>query len=119
MKKILLVLSFQILLIGCTTHGFGTAGHNGKLYYFPEGCETYAYSYQVPDALHCKHNGNLTGQILQPADAQQRANHKYQNERSQQSYKNLRETLKDMTPKTTHTRCYNYGVTIDCNSTTY
>ncbi len=86
------VLSF--FLSGCATSGFGTARHNGKLYYFPENCSQFRYSYSNPDELHCVgDNGQLTGVVLHPADAQQMANYKYQKEQEQKAWDSLNHSL--------------------------
>jgi len=86
------ILSF--ILSGCASTGYKTANHNGKLYYFPENCSQFRYSYANPDELRCLGNdGQLTGRILHPADSQQVANYKYQQEQNQKSWDSLNRSL--------------------------
>ena len=86
------ILSF--ILSGCASTGYNTANHNGKLYYFPENCSHFRYSYSNPDELHCVGNdGKLTGRVLHPADAQQVANYKYQKEQEQKAWDSLNHSL--------------------------
>ena len=101
MKRIKVFGSFSILTIilsivfsGCASTGYATANHNGKLYYFPENCSHFEYSYANPDELHCVgDNGQLTGRVLHPADAQQMANYKYQQEQNQKGWDSLNSSL--------------------------
>lgn len=86
MKITLFIFSFfliSVLFSGCATSGFGTAKHNGKMYYFPENCRQYRYSYSDPDTLKCVNDGVETGQVIRPADSEQLAAYqqKRQNER--------------------------------------
>lgn len=118
MKKTYLLFGF-LILTGCSTVGYQTAGHNGKTYYIPAQCEKYSYSYADPDTLYCYHKGIATGQIVTPADSQQVENYYRQQEANRQAWADVNESLKKLAPKTTNTNCYNYGYAVNCTSTTY
>ena len=113
------VFTLLLLLTGCSTVGYQTAPHNGKIYYIPPQCKQYSYSYSDPDTLYCLHNGVSTGQIVTPADSSQIESYRIQQENNRQALNDLNESLRNMTPKTTNTNCYNYGYAVNCNSTTY
>ena len=122
MKNNILICLFIVGfgLSGCTTKGFGTAGHNGKLYYFPVNCGDYSYSYTNPDELYCINNGVNTGQRLKPADNQQIQSFRYQQQKNKNDWNELNKAIKSMTPKRTNTNCYSFdSYSIDCTSTTY
>jgi len=87
-------IGLSFALHGCASTGYNTANHNGKLYYFPNNCSQFRYSYSNPDELHCVgDNGQLTGRVLHPADAQQVANYKYQREQNQKGWDSLNRSL--------------------------
>lgn len=114
MKNHFLLLGL-LFLTGCSTVGYQTALHNGKVYYIPPQCSKYSYSYSDPDTIHCVHNGVLTGQTLTPADSQQVESYRLQQQANRQAWADLNESLRQSTPKTTN--CYNFGYTVSC--TTY
>ena len=118
MKKYLLLVNL-IILTGCSTVGYGTARHNGKLYYFPPNCKQFSYSYSDTDTLYCQHNGMATGQVITPADSAQIEAYQMQQQANKQAWNDLNESLQKMAPKTTNTNCYNYGYAVNCSSTTY
>jgi hypothetical protein len=88
---ILSLLSFTVS--GCASHGYKTANHNGKLYYFPQNCSRYRYSYSNPDLLHCQNDGELTGQTITPADNAQVSNHRYQQKQEKEAWDSLNRSL--------------------------
>jgi len=118
MKLLLLFLGVSIIS-GCSSTGYGTANHNGLMYYFPENCERYNYSYDNPSVLKCLHDGQLTGQVLYPASQEQIANYRYQQESIRQAFKEASQTIQDSTPKTTRTNCRELYGNVKCTSTTY
>jgi hypothetical protein len=113
------LLASLLILTGCSSVGYQTASHNGKLYYIPPQCEKYSYSYSDPDTLYCYHKGVATGGVITPADSDQIENYRIQQEANRQALANLNESLKNSTPKTTNTNCYNYGYAVNCTSNTY
>ena len=118
MKKYLLLISL-LVLTGCTSVGYGTANHNGKVYYFPPNCETFKFAKEDPDSLYCHHKGQYTGQIITPADRSQIEAYRIQQEANRRAWDDFNQSLKEMSPKTTNTNCYNYGYMVNCSSTTY
>lgn len=104
-------LLISIIVSGCSTTGFSTADHNGLMYYFPENCSKYYYSYSNPNELHCLHNGELTGQSIYPASQEQISNYRSQQDELDRILKGL--------PKTTYTNCYKIYGGSNCTSTTY
>ena len=83
-----------IIFQGCSSTGYNTANHNGKLYYFPENCSHFRYSYANPDELHCiGSDGELTGQVIEPADSEQVQNYRYQQEENQKAWDSLNRSL--------------------------
>jgi len=82
---------------GCSSTGYNTANHNGKLYYFPENCSHFRYSYANPDELYCiGSDGEETGRILEPADSEQVQNYRYQQEQNQKAWDGLNHSLEKM-----------------------
>lgn len=112
MLKPFLILSSFVILVGCSSTGFRTSPHNGKLYYVPPNCTQYQQDSYDSDILHCAVNGVLTGETISPADSQQMEGYKIQ----QQQMKDLNESLsnlnKSLAPKPV---CYNFGYMVTCN----
>lgn len=106
-------------LTACSTVGYQTARHNGKLYYIPENCEQYSYSFNDSDRIQCVHNGIPTGQVLLPADPAQVDAYLRQEQENRKAWDEINQNLQKMGPKTTNTNCYNVGSMLSCNSTTY
>ena len=101
MKQIiylLMVISLSLVFNGCTSTGFRTAEHNGKLYYFPKNCNKYKFYNRNVDKLYCKNKkGKITGRILYPADKQQIANYKYEQKRNREGWKSFADSLNKIT----------------------
>jgi len=91
--SILIVSTTSILFNGCSTTGYITANHNGKMYYVPPNCERYKYYNSDVDKLYCYHNGQATGRILTPASYGQVQNHLYQERTNQEAYDSLNRNL--------------------------
>lgn len=105
-----LILLASIIMSGCSSTGMGTARHNGLMYYFPDKCSQYEYSYSEPNDLHCVHDGELTGQTIYLASQDQISNHRYQQAQEQKAWDDLNRSLKETadsirrnTPKSTYT----------------
>jgi hypothetical protein len=98
MKNLFLSLAvttaLSIWFTGCSSTGYITAKHNGKMYYVPPNCERFQYFNRNVDELHCYHNGQKTGRILTPASNSQVQNHLYQERTNQQAYDLLNKNLK-------------------------
>ncbi len=117
--KTYLFLLVSIIVSGCSSTGFGTADHNGLMYYFPENCSQYQYSYSEPNKLLCFQDGALTGQIILPASQEQISNYRYEQAQDQKELDDIYRSLKEMTPKRTNTDCSNTIGGVNCTSTTY
>lgn len=105
----------SIILSSCSTTGYQTARHNGKLYYIPERCKTYNYNF-YSDTIYCRDKGTLTGQTVEPVSEQQAQAYRDQEQKNKEAWAEINQSIKNSTPKTTN--CYRtYGGGMNC--TTY
>lgn len=95
MKHLLLLIGIIFILNGCSSRGYFTAQHNGKMYWNPGTCDRYQYYYNDSDKLHCLKEGTKTGQILFPASAQQVQNYYAKQQLEQQALNNLNRSIQE------------------------
>jgi hypothetical protein len=115
MKNILLILPIIFTVVACSTTGYQTAPHNGKVYYIPPNCPKYQYKLNDPDTLYCfDKQGNQTSGILTPASNEQVQLHLMQQEANRRAWEDINNTIKQATPKTTN--CYNIAGMLSCST---
>lgn len=117
MKKLFLLI--PLVLNACSSTGYHTANHNGKMYYFPPKCSKYTYSNNDRDTLYCYDKGVHTGAFITPATQAELQSYYTQQDANQKAWTELNQTLKNSAPKTTYTNCFNSGYNINCQSNTY
>ncbi|HEB8307453.1 TPA: hypothetical protein ACYKIP_000927 [Campylobacter coli] len=99
--NVITMVIFILFFAGCSVSGMITADHNGKMYWVPADCPRYKYFYNEPDKLICTDsNGIETGRILYPADEQQIADYRYEQQRqdeiSQRNMEQLRQNTENL-----------------------
>lgn len=84
-----------IIFSGCSSRGYVTANHNGKMYWNPGNCNQYRYYNSNPDNLHCMKDGVETGQILTPASSSQIQAYYQKQQADQQAWDSLNRSIQE------------------------